>query len=444
MKTDFTRGKVTPQLLKFTVPLVLGNLVQLLYNAVDSIIVGRYVGPAALAAVGTSNPLMTLVILFINGVTLGAGILISTHYGAGDYDTLRRQVSTAMLGGLTFTGAVSLLFILLARQIFRLMQVDPSVLDLSVSYMRIIFCGLIFTFIYNYLASILRALGDSTGPLIFLMISAGLNVIGDLILVVGLGLGCAGAALSTVLCEAVSCVLSMLYLQKRVPLLRLGRSWLTFDKTLFRATVSYGWTSAMQQATVQLGKIAIQAIVNTMGVTAMAAFTIVNRIDDFAYIPQQNIGHAMTSFMAINRGAGKMDRVKEGFLRGMTFELIYGAALFLICFSLAVPLASLSTSDPQVINHSARYLRLISFMYLLPAATNGVQGFFRGMGDLRITLISSLTNMGVRVVAALVLVFVAGLQIEALPFSYLTGWVAMLLVELPLLRKTLSSHASGL
>ena len=150
MKTDFTRGKVTPQLLKFTVPLVLGNLVQLLYNAVDSIIVGRYVGPAALAAVGTSNPLMTLVILFINGVTLGAGILISTHYGAGDYDTLRRQVSTAMLGGLTFTGAVSLLFILLARQIFRLMQVDPSVLDLSVSYMRIIFCGLIFTFIYNY------------------------------------------------------------------------------------------------------------------------------------------------------------------------------------------------------------------------------------------------------------------------------------------------------
>ena len=442
MSADFTKGKITPELIRFTVPLVLGNLFQLLYNAVDSMIVGRYVGKEALAAVGTSNPLMTLVILFINGITLGAGILIGTHYGAKDYDTLRRQVSTTMLGGIGFTALVSLALILLARPIFTLLQVDASVLDLTVSYMRIIFCGLVFTFVYNCLASILRAIGDSTGPLVFLVISAVLNVGGDLLMVVWLKMGSDGAALSTVLCEGVSCLLCLVYLQRKVPLLRLGREWLVFDRSLFRVTVKYGWTSAMQQATVQLGKIGVQTIVNTMGVTAMAAFTIVNRFDDFAMIPQQNIGHAMTSFMAINRGAGKTDRMKAGFWRGMGIELVYGLIVFLVCFAFARPLVSLSTQDPLVIDHGVRYLRLISFLYLLPAVTNGVQGFFRGIGDLRITLISSITNMGVRVLAAALLVFAAGMQMEALPLSYLAGWIGMLAVELPLLNRTIRKYAS--
>jgi len=385
---------------------------------------------------------MTLVILFMNGITLGAGILIGTHYGAKDYDTLRRQISTTMLGGLGFTLIVSILFIALADPIFSLMQVDPSIRGMAVSYMRIIFLGLVFTFIYNCLASILRAIGDSTGPLIFLVISSVLNVGGDLLLVAWLGLGADGAALSTVICEAVSCVLCLIYLQKKVPLLRLGRGWFVFDKSLFRATVSYGWTSAMQQATVQLGKIAVQAIVNTMGVSVMAAFTIVNRIDDFAYTPQQNIGHAMTSFMAINRGAGKTDRVREGFRQGMVIELCYGLLICLVCLIFARPLVALSTTDSQVIDHGVRYLHLIAFMYLLPAVTNGVQGFFRGMGDLRITLISSMTNMGVRVAAALILVLLFHIEMEALPLSYLAGWIGMLLVELPLLKKTLSSPVS--
>ena len=437
MATDFTRGKITPQLLRFTIPLVLGNIFQLLYNAVDSMIVGRYVGKEALAAVGTSNPLMTLVILFFNGITLGAGILIGSHYGAGDHKTLRRQVSTTMIGGLAFAAVVSFLFILLARPVFRLLQVDPEVLDLSVQYMRIIFCGLVFTFMYNCLASVLRAMGDSTGPLIFLVISAVLNVLGDLFFVVTLGMGTRGAALSTVLCEALSCVLCLIYIHYKVPILRLGREWLVFDNSLFRTTVSYGTTSALQQATVQLGKIAVQAIVNTMGVPIMAAFTIVNRIDDFAYIPEQNIGHAMTSFMAINRGAGEKKRMREGFRQGMIIELVYSALICLVCLLFARPLVSLSTADETVLAHGVTYLHLISFMYFLPALTNGIQGYFRGLGDLRITLISSLTNMGVRVAAAALLVFLFHTGMEALPFSYLFGWIAMLIVEFPLLLKAL-------
>ncbi len=438
MSVDFTQGSITPRLLRFTVPLVLGNVFQLLYNAVDSIIVGRIVGPEALAAVGTSNPLMTLVILFFNGITLGAGILIGTHYGAKDYNTLRRQISTTMLGGLAFAAAVSVLFIALAWPLFALLQVEESVRGMAVEYMRIIFCGLVFTFMYNCLASILRAMGDSTGPLIFLVASAVLNVLGDLLFVAVLRWKTAGAALSTVLCEALSCLFCLIYIQKKVPVLRLGREWLVFDKKLFRTTVSYGWTSAMQQATVQLGKIGVQAIVNTMGVPVMAAFTIVNRIDDFAYTPQQNIGHAMTSFMAINRGAGKKDRMKQGFRSGMMIEVCYGLLIAAVCLVFADPLVRLSSSDPDVVGHGVSYLRLIALMYLVPAVTNGIQGYFRGIGDLRVTLISSMTNMGVRLAAAAVMVFLFSLEMEALPLSCLAGWVGMLLVEVPLLRRRLA------
>ncbi len=432
---DFTTGEITPQLIRFTVPLVLGNVFQLLYNAADSVIVGRFVGKEALAAVGTSNPLMTLVILFFNGITLGAGILIGTHYGAKDYDMLKKQISSTMIGGIVCSVIMSAVFALSARMVFTLLQVDPSVMDLSVQYMRIIFFGLVFTFMYNFFAGTLRALGDSTGPLVFLVISALINVLGDLFFVAVLHMGVNGAAISTVFSEALSCLFCAAYIQKRVPVLRLGREWFVFDAAVFKETVKYGSTSAMQQTTVQLGKIAVQAIVNSMGVTAMAAFTIVNRIDDFAYTPEQNIGHAMTSFMAINRGARKIDRMKKGFREGIVIEVCYGLLVAVICYVLAEQLVSLSTSDAGVIQHGVNYLHLIAFMYILPALTNGIQGYFRGIGNLKITLYSSMINMGVRLIAAFIMVKGMHMGMEALPYSYLCGWLGMLALEVPLLLK---------
>lgn len=208
----------------------------------------------------------------------------------------------------------------------------------------------------------------------------------------------------------------------------------SIDKELFVRTVQYGWTSAMQQATVQLGKLGIQAIVNTMGVSAMAAFAAVNRIDDFAYTPQQNIGHAMTSLLAQNKGAGKKKRIKEGFRCGMKIEFVYGAIVCLICFVFSESLMRLFAKEEEVIKLGVEYLHLIAIMYLLPAATNGIQGFFRGIGDLKVTLLSSFINMGARVLAAIPLVFLCRLGMAALPFSYLCGWGAMLIVEVPLLR----------
>ena len=413
MTNDMTKGAITPLLIRFTIPLVLGNLFQLTYNAADSIIVGKFVGEEALAAVGTSNPLMTLAILFINGMCLGAGILVSTAFGAGDTRLVERQVSTTAIAGTVFSLAFSALCVILATPLLQLMQVPADILPIAVNYLRIVFAGLIFTFFYNFLAATMRALGDSKSALYFLMISSVLNIGGDLFFVEVLNWGSNGCALSTVISEALCCVLCVLYIRWKVPIL-------------------------------QLGKIAVQAIVNTMGVSTMAAFTAASRIDDFAYTPQQNIGHAMTTLMAQNRGAGKHDRVKQGFLCGMRIEGVYGVLIAVVCFGGAPFIMKLFVTDPEVIHLGVRFLRTVSLFYLMPAFTNGIQGFFRGVGDLKVTLVSSTINMLFRAAAAAMFVLMWKLEIEALPYSYVVGWVVMLAYELPLLVRYLRSHEDEL
>ena len=222
MTQDMTKGKIMPMLIRFTIPLVLGNLFQLTYNAVDSIIVGHFIGKEALAAVGICNPVTTLVILFLNGLCMGASILIGTYYGAKDYDTLSRQISTTMISGSVFSVILTILSIGIAKSLLRLLQVDASILDMTTSYLRIIFVGLMFTFLYNFFSSTLRALGDSNSPLYFLIISAILNVFGDLFFIIVLKAGSNGCAVSTVISEALCCIFCMIYVQKKVPLLQLG------------------------------------------------------------------------------------------------------------------------------------------------------------------------------------------------------------------------------
>ena len=290
-KRDMTRGPVLPTLIFFTVPLILGNLLQLLYNAADSVIAGNYIGSAALAAIGAAAPIMNLAVLFISGMCLGTGILISVEYGSGDQARMERQLSTILITGIVFSVAVSAVMIPLAGPVLRLTRVDESVLPLARQYLQVIFIGLIFTFLYNFLASALRALGDSRTPLIFLGISSVINILGDLLCVRVLQMGVLGSAVATVFSQAVSVILCVLYIRARIPALNLGRKWFRFDRSLLGSTLGYGFTSAMQQACLQLGKVLIQSEVNSMGVAAAAAFTVVNRVDDFAYTPEQNIAH---------------------------------------------------------------------------------------------------------------------------------------------------------
>ncbi len=437
MTKDLTKGAMFPAIIRFTIPLILGNLLQLTYNAIDGIVVGRYVGREALAAVGTGNPLVTLMILFLQGICLGAGILIGTLYGAKDYETLKLQISTAMTAGIGFSLALTAVVFAAAPMFLEILQVDTAISAEAAVYLRVIMCGLVFNFIYNFFASTLRAMGDSKSPLFFLGISAVVNVIGDLVFVIAFAMGTAGCAVSTVLREALSCLLCWCYIRKNIPVMNLGKQWFRFDRRLLGQTIRYGFVSALQQSTVQIGKLSIQGTVNTMGVTATAAFAAINRIDDFAYIPEQNIGHAMTSVMAQNRGAGETKRIKEAFRAGMYIELVYGGITGILLLFLANPLMRLFTQDEMTVITGEQYLHLIAFMYMIPAVTNGVQGYFRGMGDLKITLWSSLINMGVRVAVCFFLVFGCKMGITALPWAYLAGWLAMMLYELPFLWRRL-------
>ncbi|MCH4035963.1 MAG: MATE family efflux transporter [Lachnospiraceae bacterium] len=433
MVHDMTRGKLFPILVKFTIPLVLGNLLQLTYNAVDGIVVGQFVGATALAAVGTSNPLMTLIILFEQGICLGTGILIGMMYGAKQEARLKREVSTGFLAGAAFSVLMSALVMIFAPQILRLMQVEEVIIGEASVYLRVIGFGLLFNFIYNYFAGTLRAMGDAKSPLIFLAVSAALNICGDLFFVCTLHLGIMGAAVATVVSEALSGILCWIYVQKKIPILQLGRGWLVFDPSLFRLTLSYGMVSALQQSAVQIGKLGIQGIVNTMGVNATAAFSAVNRADDYAMVIEQNIAHAMTSVMAQNEGAGEEKRVRTVFRYGMLLEAAYGLFSGILFWCLAEPMMRLFTADAAVIELGTGYLRLIAFMYLLPAVTNGVQGYFRGIGDLKVTLLSTTVNMCTRVLAAALLVFAQGMGFLAIPWSYTVGWVCMMAVEIPFL-----------
>lgn len=441
MTNDMTRGRILPQLISFTIPLVLGNLFQLTYNAADSMIVGRYLGGQALAAVGTAGPIMNLAILFISGMCMGAGILMSTQYGAKQQDVLERQISTTLLSGLVFSFFVTLSMMVLAKPVLTLIRVPEEILDSACGYLRIIFTGFLFTFAYNFFSSTLRALGDSKASLYFLVISSVFNIAGDLLFVAVFRWGVNGSALATVLSQMICCLCCMIYIQKKVPLLRLGKRWLIFDKRLLSRTFSFGITSALQLMCVQLGKVCVQSMVNMQGIAFMAAFTAVNRVDDFALTPQQNIAHAATTFMAQNKGAGQEKRMKQGFFCGVLVELCYTAAVGSCVFLFAEPIMKLFLPEEsaEVIVLGITYLHLISFLYLLSGSGNIVQGFFRGIGDLKVTLISSLLNISVRVIAVFFMLQVSNGGFGCLAWACCFGWISMNLLEIPLLIKKIRS-----
>ena len=435
MTKDMTQGSIIPQLTRFTIPLILGNLFQLTYNAADSVIVGKFVGDDALAAVGTAGPIMNMVILFISGMCMGAGILMSTHYGGKKYDRLERQISTTMLGGIGFSLVITVLLLLFAHPLLEILQVPGDIIGAAKAYLRIIFVGLIFTFIYNFFSNTLRALGDSRVPLYFLILSALFNIAGDLFFVIVLKWGVPGSAAATVLSEALCCLCCMLYIKKKVPLLCLGPKWRVFDSSMLRTTVSYGITSALQQMCVQLGKICVQTVVNVQGVAFIAAFTAINRVDDFAMTPQQNIAHATTTFMAQNRGAGKISRMKKGFFSSVILQLVYTAAVTVIVFVFARQIMGLFVGgeSEEVVSLGVSYLKLISVMYVMPAATNCIQGFFRGLGDLKVTLVSTILNMSARFFTAWLMIHMLHGGFDRLAWANFFGWVGMLAFQIPMI-----------
>ncbi|WP_321330987.1 MATE family efflux transporter [uncultured Bacteroides sp.] len=432
---DMTVGRISPQLIRFAIPMILGNFFQLTYNAADSIIVGRFVGTNALAAVGAASPIMNIVIFIIVGICLGMSVLMSEFFGAADIPKLKREISTSLIAGGVFTIAIVVSGIFLSGPILRLMNTPEVIMNDATRYLQIIFFGLIFTFAYNIYASTLRSMGNSKIPLYFLITSALLNILMDLLFVVVLGMGTKGAAIATVVAEAVSAFLCLFYVWLKIPVLHFRRTDFVFDRSLLRDTVNYSSVAAMQQICLYVGKLLVQGVVNPLGVHAIAAFNAVNRVDDFVFLPEQSIANSATTFIAQNRGAEKYKRIRKGFMAGLKIELIYSLILMFTIFVSArwLTVVFIGKEAEGVVQSGVYYLHAMAFFYFLPALTNIIQGYFRGMGRLKVTLNSTFIQIVGRVLAAFLLAPRFGLFGVAL--ACLAGWLVMLAYELPVFFK---------
>ena len=430
--TDMTVGSPRSHLWRYALPLLLGNWLQLSYNAIDSIIAGRFIGQNALAAEGIAGPVMNLVILAITGLCIGAGVLMSEAFGAKDYERLQKILANTLLAGFVLCCALALAGVVLAEEILTLLAVPEEIFTITAAYLRITFLGAPFTFCYNALTAGLKSVGDADTPLKFLAFSAILNAVLDLFFLGVLHLGILCSALTTVFAEAVCAGLAVVYLLRRVPDLCPGRDQWRVEPAILKQVLSYGGPTALQQAIQPVCKVLIQGQVNALGVSAIAAFNAVTRADDFACIPAQSISSGISTYIAQNRGADKPQRIRSGFRTGIRMELCYWLVIGTATALLRRPLVSMFVTGEgsrEVIRLGSEYLAWMALFYLLPAMTNGVQGFFRGMGKMYTTMLGTFLQASIRALGTFLLA--PRLGITGIAFSCAIGWSTMLLFEVP-------------
>lgn len=433
---DLTRGAITPQIIHFTLPLIIGNFFLLTYNAADSVIVGRFIGAHALAALGAASPVMNIMLFLIVGICLGMSVLMGNFFGNSDLASLKKVISTSLISGGLFTLFIVILGFFFSHSILTLMNTPSEIIDDATSYLQIIFIGLVFTFIYNIYASTLRSMGNSKVSLYFLGASAVLNIVLDLLFVAVWEQGIEGAAWATVIAEAAAALFCVLYVRFKVPFLRFKNNEFILDRDLLRVIVGYSFVTATQQITLHLGKLLVQGAVNPLGVFAIAAFNAVTRVDDFVMIVQQNISHGITGFLAQNKGKGNFSRIRKGFWVGVKLEVIYSLIMTVIVFIFAkeIMILFMGNGASEVVKAGIQYLQLMAFLYLLPGITNIFQGYFRGLGKMKITLNATLVQIVVRVSAAYLIASYFG--VKGIALACLIGWIFMLGYQIPVLTKT--------
>jgi len=425
MVKDMTQGSPTKLILAFSLPMLLGNVFQQLYNMVDSIIVGRFEGSNALAAVGTSFPIIFLLVSLIFGLTMGSGVVISQFYGAGQEDKVRRAVSTALSFQMVAALVMSVVGLLLSRPLLVLLRTPPEIIDKSAAYMQIFFGGLIFMFAYNAFAGILRSLGDSRTPLYFLIISSLINVGLDYYFVASLGWGVAGVAWATMIAQGVSAILCIVYVYKRVPLLALKRSEWVFDMEIFKNMLRIGIPSSIQQTVASLGMMAVQGLVNSFGSVTMAAYTAASRMDSFAMMPIQNLAMAAATFTGQNVGAGKLDRVRSGLWSTLGMVVASCLLVSLLVFILGPQMIQLfiDAEETVVISRGVEYMQTVSIFYAIFGVMIVLNSVLRGAGDSMIPMFTTITALIVRVTVAYWLTSIPTISYRGIWWSIPAGWV---------------------
>ena len=426
---DMTKGSILRHLVRYAIPMILGNLLQLTYNAVDSIIIGKFLGENALAAVSTSDPIFTILVLGASGISLGASVMISKFQGAREDEKVRQEFATALVFGFWFSLGVFLLGLALSTQMLRWIQTPEAAMAQASTHLRFSLVGFLFTFQYNVLASSLRGLGDSKTPVYFLGISCGLNILLDVLLVAIIPLGVAGAAIATVISQAVSAIGCMGYIRRRIPQLSVTKEQLHVNSALLRETLQIGFLTALQQAAQPIGKVCIQGVINTQGIAAMDAFNAGCKIEDFARIPTQSIGNGIMTCTAQNRGAGQRDRMFQSLTKGLLLAFAYFPLIFLLTQLIKGPAIALLLPDgaAEIAAAGVSYIGLKAYFFLMPGITNAIQGHFRGLGMMKVVLFGTVLQTTIRTVCVFFWVPKMGINGEA--WACFTGWACMAVVE---------------
>jgi putative MATE family efflux protein len=389
--------------------MLIGNVFQQFYNAVDSIVVGRGVGAEALAAVGASFPILFLMISFVIGISMGSSIMLSQYFGAGDTGRLGRTMSTTYIFLFFASIAITILGVRFSGAMLRAMQVPEEILPMGTEYLQLMFAGMIFLFGYNTVSAILRGLGDSKTPLYFLIVATILNTILDLLFVLVFEWGIAGAAWATILAQGVSMIISFIYVQRsRHEVLHISWNMLKFDFEMFRNMLRIGLPTAVQLTLVSLGFVALTRIVTPFGTLVIAGYAAAARLDSFGLMPAMNLSMALSTFVGQNLGAGKPERVRRGFLATMAVSSAIALTTTVAMVGFGDKLIGIFSSDTEVIRIGAEYLLIVSSFYLVFSGMFITAGVLRGAGD---TLVQMFITL-------------AGLWVVRIPVSaLLSGWI---------------------
>ncbi len=395
---DMTVGSPWKNLAMFSAPLLVGNLAQQLYNTVDSIVVGRYVGDSALAAVGASGPVLNLLLLLFMGISTGAGIMVSQYFGAKQRDELSRTIGTCIM--LTLLSGVIIMVVgpLISGPLMALLGTPDEIYGMSVSYLTIIFLGILGCGYYNILSGVLRGMGDSLTPLIFLLVACFLNIVLDILFVAQFGMGVAGVAWATIIAQAISALLCFLRLFQMKSQIDLNRKTLRLDRAMTNRTIKLGLPSGLTQAIFSMAAIVVQALTNTFGTSVIASSIVVMRVDGFAMMPNFTFGMAMTTFVGQNVGAGLMHRVDEGTRDGLKMALGVSCLLTACILLFGRNLMQLFTGTEEVVNLGMHMMRILAVGYIAMAVTQSLSGVMRGAGDTMTPMwISIITTVVIRV-----------------------------------------------
>lgn len=419
-----TQGPILRQVILFSLPMMLGNAFQMLYNTVDSIVVGQFVGTQALAAVGSTTMIVNLFVFFFNGFSIGAGVVIATHFGAHDLDKLHAAVETTMAATIILSIVLSVGGVLAVKPMLRLMVTPADVFDEAALYLRIYIGGISGLLIYNMGSGILRAVGDSTRPLLFLILTSLLNIALDLFFVLQLKMGIAGVAYATIISQFISAGLILRLLSRTKDVYRLSWRDIRIDLSILRRIITVGMPAGIQSVLTAFSNVFVQSYINAFGSSCMAGWGSYNKLDQFIMLPVQSMGMAATTFVSQNVGAGQEKRADKGTLATLGLSCSVNAFIIAVLYVFAEPAVRLFTQDESVIFYGVLFIRSNSAFLLFSGINHVFAGSLRGRGDSRGPMLIMLASfVGVRQ-AYLFLMTRYGINTPFwVGFGYPVGWI---------------------